>query len=626
MARTFRTLMALLLVAALLPLAVPAQQASPAPQKAPAKTPVKGKQAIKGAPAVAPAPAKPTLEGIDAFIEAQLKEWKVPGMSIAVVQDGKVILSKGYGYRDVEKQLPVTPKTLFAIGSVTKSFTVTVLGTLAEEGKLEWEKPVREYLPTFRLHDTVASEHMTVLDLVTHRSGLPRHDLLWYGSPLTRGEMFDRLKYLEPTADLREVWQYNNLMFMTAGILASEVSRAKWEDLVKKRVFEPLGMTGSNFSVNDSQKAEDFSQPYIEIKEKVEKVPFRNIDEIGPAGSINSNVEDMIKYVQMHLSKGKYGEKSEKKIIAEATATKMQTPQMVTPGGDGPFTELMSLGYGMGLGIGAYRGHKVVSHGGGIDGFTSSLTFLPNDKIGMMILTNRSGTPLPGIVSRNVYDRLLGLEPIDWSKRIKNEQEKQKKAAEEAKKKSATARKEGTRPSHELKEYAGEYENQAYGVAKIEMDGAALTLSFNGITLPVKHYHYEYFEIGDTPREFLKDVKLQFATTQKGDIGSFAIPLESGVKDIVFARRGEKVAREVLESLVGEYVLMTVTATVALVDDKLTLTVPGQPRYELVPTKGLLFDLKGVPGFSLEFKKDESGKIAEVVFFQPNGTFTAKRK
>jgi len=625
MARTIRTLMALLLVVALIPVPAPAQQTAPAPQKAPSKTPEKGKQAGKVAPP-APAPAKPTLGDIDSFIEAQLKEWKVPGLSIAVVQDGKVILSKGYGFRDIEKQLPVTPKTLFAIGSVTKSFTVTVLGTLAEEGKLEWDKPVREFLPTFRLYDPVATEHMTVLDLVTHRSGLPRHDLLWYGASLTRQEMFDRLKYLEPTKELREVWQYNNLMFMTAGILASAVSHVRWEDLVRKRIFEPLGMTTSNFSVNESQKVEDFSLPYQELKEKVEMVPFKNIDEIGPAGSINSNVEDMIKYVQMHMSKGKYGEKGEKKIIAEATATKMQTPQMVVPGGDGPFTEVMNLGYGMGLGIGAYRGHKVVSHGGGIDGFTSSLTFMPNDKIGMMILTNRSGTPLPGIISRNVYDRLLGLEPIDWSKRIKNEQEKQKKAAEEQKKKSGTSRREGTKPSHDLKEYAGEYENPAYGVLKIALDADALSLAYNGITLPLKHFHYDYFEIGDNSREFLKDVKLQFFTTPKGDIGSFAIPLETGVKDIVFSRRGEKVPKEVLESLVGDYVLMTVTSTVALVDDKLTLTVPGQPRYELVPTKGLSFDLKGIPGYSVEFKKDEAGKIAEVVFFQPNGTFVAKRK
>lgn len=625
MTRTLRTFIAALLVGTLLPLPMPAQQATQAPQKAPAKAPAKGKQPTK-APAAAPALAKPTLDGIDAFIEAQLKEWKVPGMSIAVVQDGKVILSKGYGFRDVEKQLPVTPKTLFAIGSVTKSFTVTVLGTLAEEGKVEWGKPVREYLPKFRLFDPVATEHMTVLDLVTHRSGLPRHDLLWYGSSLTRQEMFDRLKYLEPTAELREVYQYNNLMFMTAGILASEVSRTKWEDLVRRRIFAPLEMTASNFSVNDSQKTEDFSQPYLEIKEKVEKVPFKNIDEIGPAGSINSNVEDMIKYVQMHLSKGKYGEKGEKKIISEATATKMQTAQMVTPGGDGPFTEVMSLGYGMGLGIGAYRGHKVVSHGGGIDGFTSSLTFMPNDKIGMMILTNRSGTPLPAIVSRNVYDRLLGLEPIDWSKRIKDEQEKQKKAAEEQKKKSVTARREGTKPSHELKEYAGEYENPAYGVAKIALEGEALTISFNGVTLPVKHFHYDYFEIGDSPREFLKDMKLQFATTLKGEIGSFAIPLEAGVKDIVFSRRGEKVSREALESLVGEYVLMNITATVALEGDNFTLTVPGQPRYELVPMKGLSFDFKGLPGYSVEFKKDESGKITEVMFFQPHGNFAAKRK
>jgi CubicO group peptidase (beta-lactamase class C family) len=521
----------------------------------------------------------------------------------------------------------VTPKTLFAIGSVTKSFTVSVLGALAEEGKLEWDKPVREYLPAFRLSDPVATEHMTPLDLVTHRSGLPRHDLLWYGSSFTRREMFDRLRYLEPSKDFRELYQYNNLMFMTAGVLASEIAHAKWEDLVRKRIFDPLGMTSSNFSVRDSQKADDFAQPYEEIKEKIEKVPFRNIDEIGPAGAINSNVEDMIRYVQMHLEKGKYGEKGEKKIISEATAARMQTAQMVVLGPEQPYTEVVNVGYGMGLGVGAYRGHKLVSHGGGIDGFTSSLSFMPNDKIAMMILTNRGGTPLPSVVSRYVYDRLLGLDVIDWPKRIKEQQDKQKKAEEESKKKAYTARREGTKPSHDLKEYAGEYEHPAYGIVRIGLEGDALSLGYNGFTLPLKHFHYDYFEVADTPREFLKEVKIQFFTNVKGDIASFSIPLETGVKDLVFARRGEKVPKDVLQTLVGEYILGEVTATISLEGETtLKLFVPGQPMYELLPTKGLSFDIKGLSGYSLEFKKDESGTIVEVAFFQPNGTFVAKRK
>jgi CubicO group peptidase (beta-lactamase class C family) len=623
MLRALRVWLAVLVVAMVLPLAAPAQQAAP---RAPAQAPAKGKPAAK-APAAAPQPAKPTLDGADAFIDAQLKEWKVPGLAIAVVQDGKVILSKGYGFRDVEKQLPVTPKTLFAIGSVTKSFTVSVLGALAEEGKLEWDKPVREYLPAFRLSDPVATEHMTPLDLVTHRSGLPRHDLLWYGSSFTRREMFDRLRYLEPSKDFRELYQYNNLMFMTAGILASEIAHAKWEDLVRKRIFEPLGMTSSNFSVRDSQKADDFAQPYEEIKEKIEKVPFRNIDEIGPAGAINSNVEDMIRYVQMHLEKGKYGEKGEKKIISEATAARMQTAQMVVLGPEQPYTEVVNVGYGMGLGVGAYRGHKLVSHGGGIDGFTSSLSFMPNDKIAMMILTNRGGTPLPSVVSRYVYDRLLGLDVIDWPKRIKEQQDKQKKAEEESKKKAYTARREGTKPSHDLKEYAGEYEHPAYGIVRIGLEGDALSLGYNGFTLPLKHFHYDYFEVADTPREFLKEVKIQFFTNVKGDIASFSIPLETGVKDLVFARRGEKVPKDVLQTLVGEYILGEVTATISLEGETtLKLFVPGQPMYELLPTKGLSFDIKGLSGYSLEFKKDESGTIVEVAFFQPNGTFVARRK
>lgn len=614
MLRWIRLLLPTLLALALMPLPALAQQAQ-AKKALPAQ-----------APAVVPQPAKPTLDGIDAFIETQIKEWKVPGTAVAVVKDGKIILSQGYGYRDVEQQLPVTSKTLFAIGSVTKSFTVTVLGTLAGEGKLDWDKHVRDYLPAFQLQDPVATDHMTPLDLVTHRSGLPRHDLLWYGSSLTRREMFDRLRYLEPSREVRELFQYNNLMFMTAGILAEEISHMKWEDLVRKRIFEPLGMTSSNFSVNDSQKAGDFAQPYEEIKEKIIKVPFRNLDQIGPAGSINSNVEDMIRYVQMHLKLGKYGEKGEKQIIGEATAKKMQSPQMVS-GGDTPYPELFNAGYGMGLGISMYRGHKVVSHGGGIDGFTSSLTFVPNDGIGMMILTNRSGTPLPGIISRNIYDRLLGLDLIDWSKRTREEQDKQKKTEEESKKKSYTARREGTKPSHDLKEYAGEYGHPAYGIAKIALDGDAVSLTFNGITLPLKHFHFDYFEIADNPREFLKSVKLQFFTNVKGDVGSFSIPLETGVKDIVFSRRGEKVSKDVLQTLVGEYVLGATTVMVSLEGEStLRLLVPGQPLYELVPTKGLAFDVKGLSGFSVEFKKSDSGQIVEAVVFQPNGTFVAKKK
>ena len=471
----------LVLVLVLLSIPLPAQ-----PPKPPAPSPTSG----QAAPAVVQPPRTASLDGIDVFIEAQMKEWKVPGMSLAIVQGGKIVLSKGYGFRDVEKKLPVTTKSLFAIGSITKSFTVTVMGMLADEGKMEWDKPVREYLPRFRLYDPLASERMTLRDLVTHRSGLPRHDALWYNSPLTRPELFERLRYLEPSKDFRERYQYNNLMFMSAGILAQELSGMRWEDLVRERIFKPLGMASSNFSVVDSQKSDDFAQPYALAKEELKKVPFRNIDQVGPAGSINSSAEDMSRYLLLHMNRGRI---EGRQLLSEANALQMQTPQMVI---QGPLTfkELGYTSYGMAFTIGAYQGHTMVQHGGAIDGFLALLTFLPQGNVGIVVLTNGSGTPFTNVMNFNVMDRLLGLEKVDWSTRYRERQRKQQAAEEAAKQKGYTAPRPGTKPSHEIKEFAGDYEHPGYGILRIDIEGDALKLTYNDITSPLRHYHYDIFE------------------------------------------------------------------------------------------------------------------------------------
>ena len=245
------------------------------------------------------------FDGFDSLASQVLKDFNCVGFAIAVIKDGQVTFAKGYGLRDQKSNQPVTAKTLFAIGSSTKSFTVTSLGVLVDQGKLDWDKPVRSYLPDFQLMDPVASEHMTPRDLVTHRSGLPRHDRMWINSPLSRQEIFERLRFLEPNKDFRASFQYQNHMFMTAGYLAGRVSGMSWEDHVRKVIFEPLGMSSTNFSVAGMERAPDHSQPYSLVKEQIREVPFRNIDTIGPAGSINSNVEDMAKYVIMHMQHGK---------------------------------------------------------------------------------------------------------------------------------------------------------------------------------------------------------------------------------------------------------------------------------------------------------------------------------
>jgi len=554
------------------------------------------------------------LDGFDAFANQELRDWKCDGFAIAVVQDGKVILSKGYGLRDVKKNLPVTEKTLFAIGSATKSFTVTSLGVLVDQGKLEWDKPVRDYLPDFRLWDQFATERMTPRDLVTHRSGLPRHDLMWYNSPFTRQELFDRLRYLEPNKDFRTTFQYQNLMFMTAGYLAGHVAGTTWEQLVRKAIFEPLGMTGSNFSITDSQKSNDFSLGYQVVNDIPVDMPFRNIDSIGPAGSINSNLEDMTKYVMMHLAKGKG-------VVSATNEMQMMVPQMAIQA-PSPDKELGDLAYGMGFFVTTYRGHKFVHHGGNIDGFSSLVAFLPQDNIGLVILTNQNASPLPAVVAYNVWDRLLGMDQVDWTTRIKQQRALTKASEEDAKKKGYTAQRMGTHPSHELAEYAGEYEHPGYGIVKIEFAGGALKIDYHGLGGVLAHFHYDVFEVPKDEGNPFSEEKVQFHSNMAGDIDSLGIPFEATLKDITFVKLGDRsmTQKTFLQPLTGDYQRGPMLAAVSLKGDSaLTLTLPGQPVYNLVPVHGTKFNIKELNGYSVEFKGDD------LVFYQPSGTFSATR-
>ena len=566
---------------------------------------------------------KVNLKGFDTFVTETMEEWKVPGIGISIVKDGKVIFSKGFGFRDVKKGLNVTPKTLFAIGSCSKAFTSVTMGILVDEGKLDWDKPVREYLPSFKLKDPFATERMTPLDLVCHRSGLPRHDLMWYGSSATRQEIFDRLQYLEPSKDFRTTFQYQNLMFMTAGYMVGKIAGTTWEKFVQNRIFGPLGMDDSNFSVEDSKKAPDFALPYMEKDDKVIEIPFRNIDTVGPAGSINSNVIDMADWLLLNLNKGKFGEKQ---IISEESLKEIHSPQMISSKSF-KYDEVFYSTYAMGWGITSYRGHLMLSHGGGIDGFTAGVTFMPRDNIGMVIFTNMSDTPLPGIIAYNAYDRLLGLDQIPWNKRIREQNDKAKEEAEKAKKEKDKDRKLNTKPSHPLEDYAGDYEHPGYGIVAIIKKGDQLTGVFNSISFDVKHYHYDIFEMSN---EFIDMTeKVTFFTDNKGNISSLSVQLEDRVEAIVFTRMPEKKMKEksFLEKFVGEYLLGEMTVTVSLRGEKdLILSVPDQPEYELVPYKGIEFNLKNLTGYSIEFVVNEAGTVTEAKITQPNGVFTAKKK
>lgn len=434
------------------------------------------------------------LKGFDQYVDRVMKDWKVQGMAVAIVYKDKVILSKGYGYRNVDQKLPVTDETLFAIGSCTKAFTAAGVCLLEEDGRLELDKPVRTYMPDFKLQDPYVSENMTARDLLCHRSGLPRHDLIWYGAQASRRELFDKLQYLEPSKPFRTTYQYQNLMFMTAGILIEDVSNTPWEKFTQDRILNPLEMTSTNFSVSDLQKAKDFSTGYTEQNNSVVSIPYMNIDAIGPAGSINSNVRDMSKWVSALINGGKY---NGKKVFSENTIRQVQTPTMVNTGQGIQYDENFYVMYGLGWSITSYRGHVRVDHGGNIDGFSASTCFMPRDSIGVVVLTNMNGTALTSIVRNNVLDRMMGLPEVDWNKRLLDERTKAREGQAKAKKEEDANRVKDTKPSHPLDAYVGKFEHPAYGTLEISKEGEALALSIHGKKSALEHYHYDVFRATD---------------------------------------------------------------------------------------------------------------------------------
>ena len=594
------------------PAPVLAQQPAAPPAKAPA-------------PPVSAAAARQSLQGFEGFVDSALAAWKVVGASVGIIVDGQVVYSRGHGLRDLERKLPVTPASLFAIGSTSKAFTVFALGTLVDQGRLEWDRPLVEYMPDMRFYDPDVTLRITPRDLVTHRSGLPRHDLVWYNNFTdTRDSVIRRIRFLPPSKDLRETYQYNNLMFLTAGVLAGRLMQSPWEDAIRKLVFEPLGMAASNFSVRDSERSGDFSRGYQVRNDSIIGMPFRNIDLVGPAGSINSSGDDLLKWVGMHLSGGMVNGKP---VINRTTLADMYAPHMPV-GGMPTDRELGATNYGMAWSLTSWRGRYQVQHGGNIDGFSALVAMLPLERVGIVVLSNQNGSTFPGIVRSHALDRILGLTKRDWNGEALAAAARQRAANRAAEAKKETARVKGTRASHSMEEYAGDYYHPGYGMLTVGAEEDRLVATYHGIVTPLEHWHYDVFSGLRNPADpTFTDMKYNFRTNLKGNIEAVAAPFESAVAPIGFERLPDRRLRDplYLGRFVGRYALANDTAVVALRGNELTLSQRGAPVRVLDPDRGSEFNLRGITGISVEFVMDQAGTVTMARFKQPNGVFEARR-
>src|SRR3954463_469738 len=566
-------------------------------------------------PAKEPPPAQ-ALSGIDEVIEQALKTFQVPGVTVAVVVGDEVVLAKGYGLRDVDKKLPMTAETQMPIASITKQFTVAGLATLVRQGKLDWDKPVREYLPDFRMHNEYATSHLTPRDLVTHRSGLPRHDAIWYGTELNREQIYHRLPFFEFSRDLRVRFQYNNLMFMTAGYLGGQIAKSSWEELTKNALFAPLGMKRSNFSVPTMNADANHAEAYeLNTKREIVRIEREALDAAGPAGAINSSADEMARYARMMRAGGLF---EGKRVLLEADVQAMMQPQV--PVGRALFPDLFGFqNYGMGLFVQTYRGVEIAHHGGNIDGLSSLIVFVPSKKIGVVVLANRSGTRLRDALPFEIIDRLLGLESSGLLARHRELEVKGFAGEDAAKAAGATDRKPNTKPSRPLADYAADYLHPGYGPMKVGLEKDRLKLSYNKFATPLDHWHYEVFQAPADRQNPLELTRVQFNSDLSGEVASISVPLEPNVDPIVFVRQPPAEMRDpkFLEALAGEYDNAGVPVTIAVREDNvLQYIILGSVR-ELEPVRGTYFRIKTLTGVAVEFMKNPAGQYDRMAIYSP---------
>ncbi|HRH51449.1 MAG TPA: serine hydrolase [Panacibacter sp.] len=573
--------------------------------------------------------------GLDTAFARVLKDWHAAGFAVAVVEKDKVVYSKGFGYKDYENKVPVTPNTLFAIGSCTKAFTASVIGMLQKEDKVDIDKPVRDYVPQLKFYNDDMNAHITLRDMMCHRTGLPRHDYSWYYfSTASKDSIMQRIQYMEPTAGLREKWQYNNFMFMMQGAVAEKLTGKTWEQNVQQRIFDSLGMNSSVLGLKDWMNSSDKAFGYDVQKDSIiHRTDYYNIGSMAPAGSINSSVNDMAKWVTTWIYGGKY---NGKEILPPGYVKDAMSSQMVIAGGvpTAEKPDIQFANYGFGWFLASYKSHYRVEHGGNIDGFSASTCFFPTDSIGIIVLCNQNGSTVPSIVRNLIADRMLGLKYFDWNTDMKNAADKGKAAAKEAEKTATENLKKDTRPTHALKDYEGLYNNKGYGTLEVTAKDDSLFAYVGSHIWWLKHYTYDAFEPVEKNKEGIFDTSeksdpMQFQMTAAGDIKTLLINFEPGLKPLEFNKtpKPKEITKDSLQKYVGEYELSGATVTTYIKGDKtLYVVVPGQPDYELVPVDKNKFELKVVTGYFVQFSVNDKNEVTDLSFIQPNGTFKATKK
>jgi CubicO group peptidase (beta-lactamase class C family) len=479
---------------------------------------------------------------LDAYVSSSMKTFEVPGMAVAIVKDGKILLTKGYGIRKLGESTPVDEFTMFAIGSNTKAFTTAALATLVDEGRISWDDPVYQRLPGFVMYDPYVSHEMTIRDLLTHRSGmgLGEGDLLfWPHSTYTRNDIVHQLRYMKPASSFRSHYAYDNLLYMTAGQIIPAVTGTSWDDYIRQRIFAPLGMKHSNVSSKDFKPGDDYSAPHSRVDGKLQVLPLEDLDNVGPAGSINSCAADLARWVQLQLNHGKFADR-DGYLFTEGRSRELWSPQTILPTGNPP-PALAGLkanfaDYALGWALRDYHGRKLVGHTGGVGGFVSRVMLVPEENLGVVVLTNAEETGAFDAILYHVLDYYFHLPATDWIAGFKAVKDAEEKDAAEVMKKAEAGRAADSKPSLPLEKYAGVYHDDWYGPITIKLENGGLVMSFDHTPTMVgdlQPWQYNTFKAHWRLRT-IEDAFVTFSLRADGSIDGARMAAVSPLADFSF--------------------------------------------------------------------------------------------
>jgi CubicO group peptidase (beta-lactamase class C family) len=463
------------------------------------------------------------VKEFDAYIEASRKLYEIPGLAVTVVKDGKVILSKGYGVRQLGTNQAVDSKTLFACASTTKAMTATCLGMLVDEGKVKWDDPVINYLPGFQLYDPYVTRELKIRDLLTHNSGVGNADFLWSIMNIPSDEVLAKMKMVEPSYSLRSSFIYQNIFYLAAGKVIEKVSGMPWEDFIQKRIFNPLNMTRT-FPLLSRVKDENQSQPHYFVDNKITVIERTNADEIGPAGSVWSCADDMAKWAMCMLDSSKY---AGGRLVQAATWNEIFKPQvMVTASQFYPTAQLTKPNwttYGFGWFQQDYKGRKVNFHTGSLAGETAIHAQLPSEKLAIYVFGNLDHAEVRHALMFKAFDHFALGGTQDWSADFNSLYKKLFATGDMAEKKMEAARVTGTSPSHPLANYEGTYTDALYGELVVTLRNNALFFNLNNTAkATLAHWNYDTFR-GYYEKRWWGQTSATFETSPSGKIQSVSL-------------------------------------------------------------------------------------------------------